>query len=108
MDHPEGGEINNKTRKYKNRKGRIRLGYPFQEYEEDFVNMVSEFDAVWDGHLGWSSIAILRIELTSDDNRPIHAAPYRAGPKPQEFERSEIERMLAMTVIEPAQTEWAA
>lgn len=33
---------------------------------------------------------------------------YRAWPRSRDFEKSEIEKVLAMNVIEPAQTEWVS
>lgn len=62
---------------------------------------------MWDGHLGCISKAKRGIKLFSDYTKPIHAAPYRAGPKTQEFEKTEIEQMLKNKIIGPAQTEWA-
>lgn len=38
----------------------------------------------------------------------MHSIPCRAGPGAHDFARSEIEIMLSMNVIEPAQTEWAS
>lgn len=36
----------------------------------------------------------------------IYCPPYRAGPKERQFEKVEINKMLAMKVIRPAQIEW--
>lgn len=45
-----------------------------------------------------------RIELIAPDVYPINPAPYHAGPKARELEKAEIEKMLRMKVIEPAQS----
>lgn len=39
---------------------------------------------------------------------PIESIPYHAGPKIFEFKKAEIEKMLHMDVIEPAQSESAS
>ena len=70
--------------------------------------MLSEFAEMWDGQLGTITAAKHRIDLDPPDSIPIHSVPYRAGPKAREFEKQEIQKMLSMNVIEPAQSEWAA
>lgn len=49
-----------------------------------------------------------RIKLNSAGKRQIHVALFRAGPRARELENRLITKMLAMDVIETAQTEWAA
>ena len=80
----------------------------YAEFKEPFLDMMSNFSDMWDGRLGTITAAKHRIDLDPVDSRPIHSAPYRAGPKAREFEKQEIQKMLAMNVIEPAQSEWAA
>lgn len=63
---------------------------------------------MWDGHQGRVSVAEHRVGLPSADAKPICSAPYRAGPKECEFERTEIEKMLSEGFFDPTQTEWAA
>lgn len=41
------------------------------------------------------------------DSRLIQSASYHTSPKAREFEKQEIDQVLAMDVIEPTQTEWA-
>lgn len=36
---------------------------------------------MWDGHPGQISMGKHLVELTSEDHRPVHSAPYRAGPR---------------------------
>jgi hypothetical protein len=53
-------------------------------------------------------------EITGVEHRihtsggPLRQQTYRSGPRIREEERKEVERMLAMKVIEPSTTEWAA
>lgn len=55
-----------------------------------------------------NGIAKHRIELTLLDIRPLNTAPYRAGPKARELEKTEIDKMHGMNVIESAQSECAS
>lgn len=48
-----------------------------------------------------------QIELDQTDSRPINSVPYRAKPKEREFQKQEPDRLIAMGIIEPDQTEWA-
>lgn len=45
---------------------------------------------------------------TFPDARSIHSAHYQFGPKACGIKRGEIDKILQMHVIEPAQVEWAA
>lgn len=63
---------------------------------------------MWDGHLGRKSTAKHRVELVDPNTPPVPSAPYRAGPKARELEKTEINKVLAENIIEPAQTEWAS
>lgn len=47
-----------------------------------------------------------KIEGEMTDNIPMNSPRYRAATKAREFEKQQINRMLAMDDIEPAQTEW--
>lgn len=58
--------------------------------------------------MGQVSINKHWIHLPPVQENPVHCASYRAGPTEQEYEKSEIEKILEMKVFEPAETEWAA
>ena len=62
---------------------------------------------MWDGHLGEVRATEHRIDLVPGA-KPVHAQPYRAGPKAREAEQEEVLRMLKAGVIEPASTDWAS
>lgn len=70
--------------------------------------MLLKFKPMWDGHLGRVNMDRHQIELNSAKEPPIHLAPYRASPRAQEFEKHEINKKLAMDVIDKDQTEPAA
>jgi hypothetical protein len=63
--------------------------------------------SMWDGRLGHVHSATPRIQLVLGA-KPIHAKPYRAGPRAMENEASEVQRMLKEGVIEPASSKWAS
>lgn len=55
----------------------------------------------WSGHI---LMAKHRMKLTVLDVLPINSAPYRAGQKACELKNAEIDKMLGMNVMEPAQS----
>lgn len=66
--------------------------------------MLSKFQHMRDEHFGWITVTKHLIELISSDKRPIHSEPYKAGCRAWESRKHEINRMLAMNVIELAQS----
>ena len=69
--------------------------------------MLTDFDDMWSGRLG--TINATKHHINVDPSaQPIYQQPYRAGPKAREFEKQEIDRMLAEKVIEPSDAEWAS
>lgn len=61
-----------------------------------------------DRHLGEIKAVRRLIEEISLKNSPIHSAPYGAAPCGREYENHEIDKMLAMDVIEQSQTKWGS
>lgn len=74
-------------------------------YRAKLLSKLSKLQHMSDGHYGRIKAAKHRFELISSDKRPINSAPYRAVPCAREFEKYEIDKMLATDVTEPAQTE---
>lgn len=68
--------------------------------------MLSDFESMWNCHLGEINFAEHQIELSLADGKPRHSALYRAGPNARKSESSEISKVLLEKVIEPAQTQW--
>lgn len=66
--------------------------------------MLEQFHKIWYGHLGQTNLAPYKLKLSSLGARMVHAVPYRAGLKAREGEKEEIDKMLTMKVIKPAQT----
>lgn len=69
-----------------------------------FVQMLTQFENVWDGHVQSTKAVQHLMELKNSKHCPMHSAPNRAGPESRDFEREETKRMLAMNAIELAQT----
>lgn len=86
----------------------VDLSNNYGQYCQQFIDMLSEFEHMWDRHLGRINAAKHRIELNDRNTAPVHSTPYRAGPKTRGFERVKIDKMLVGNIIEPAQTEWAS
>lgn len=70
--------------------------------------MLSELYHMWDGHLRLIRAEKNRIELTFYQVLPVHSGTYRAGPTNYKLENFNVYKMLKMSFMEPAQTEWAS
>lgn len=70
--------------------------------------MLTEFQAILDNHLGRINVGKHWIEPLSDITQHIHSVHFHAGPESRELEKFAIEKMLLQSIIEPAQTQWAA
>lgn len=73
-------------------------------YWEEFINMLTPFQSMWDEPLGWFPTVGFRVELQSDALRPVQSVVYRGNWKVRHFARSVTEKMLATNVMEPSQT----
>lgn len=61
-----------------------------------------------DGHLRWIKAVQNRINFGKTDSQTIHSSAYDGRPKAWEFEKREIDWMLATDFIEPMQMKWAS
>ena len=86
----------------------INFNDEYAEYRDEFISMLEKYESMWDGHIGQITVAKHRIDLVDEGMRPIHAHPYRAGPKRRELEKAELDNMLKEGIAEPATTEWAS
>lgn len=75
-----------------------------KHHVEDIVYMIFEFEHMCNRYLGLIRAVRHRSELTSDKVRPVHSETYREGPTTLKLEKAEVEKMLKMNFIEPAQT----
>lgn len=67
--------------------------------------MLSDVEAMWDGHLRRINVAKHQVELISADAKPINSVPSRSGAKSGERENRKIDKLLSKGVIELSQTE---
>lgn len=55
------------------------------KFKEEFVQMMSHFELIWNGHLGCVNISKHQIEFVSVDVSPILSAPYQIGLEARRF-----------------------
>lgn len=70
--------------------------------------MLTQFKSMWDGHVSLIEPLQHRIELQHSKDFSLHSTPYRGTAKAREFETQELDRMLAMDMIEPPEAEWVS
>jgi hypothetical protein len=70
---------------------------------EQALAMLSKHASTWDGRLGQIDSVSHRVKTSG---RPIFQQPCRAGPFARTAEQTEVNRMLAEDIIEPATSEW--
>lgn len=56
--------------------------------------MLSQFQCIWDGHLGHLHVGRQFMELFHPDIAPVQSAPYRTGPRNREFEKVKLDKLL--------------
>lgn len=101
------GECANTPTKNKDWRNRRNIFSEYAPYHIRFINMLEQFQGMWDAHLGEPSAATCRVESSSPEARRIYVVPYPAGPKSRKIEEEKIGNMLETKVAEPTQTEWA-
>jgi hypothetical protein len=72
---------------------------------EQALAMLSKHASMWDGRLGQIDSVSHRVKTTGG---PIFQQPYRSGPFVRTAEQTEVNRMLAEDIIEPATSEWSS
>lgn len=73
-------------------KHEVSLPKIFLEHLNEFLNMLSKFQDMWDSHLGRISMKKHRKESSSEGNKPAHSVPYRVGSKPRQIFCRSIEK----------------
>ena len=74
---------------------------------EEVRGLLRPFADMWNGKLGKINVTQHRIELKPGAT-PVHAQPYRAGPKARSIDEEYVKKMLDAGVVEPGQSEWAS
>lgn len=59
----------------------LQFNDKYVEWNLQFINMMSRYASMRDGHTGRISVVSHRIYLNPTNVPPIHALPYRAGPE---------------------------
>jgi hypothetical protein len=70
------------------------------------LEVLAAHKSMWTGGIV-GEIAGVEHRITTSGG-PIRQHPYRSGPRMREAEQKEVDRMLAMNVIEPSASEWAS
>lgn len=89
------------------RRDEITIPDEYKTHRDEFLQLLSEFEDMGDGHLRSIKAARYWIELTFSDICPAHSTVYRAGPIPRHLAEKKLQMMLQEEVIEPGNTEWA-
>lgn len=66
----------------------------YKAHSDEFLRLPSEFENMWDGHLGRIKTTKHRIELSSTGVHPVHRAPYHEGLISRQFTAKEVQKML--------------
>lgn len=74
----------------------------YNAYQAKLLDVLFEFQHMWDRHFGEIRAGEHRVELTPVDERSINSESCRAGPRTRGFEKQETDKVLPMDVIEPA------
>ena len=85
----------------------ISLSHLTEEQKARVEEMAAPFKDLWGPGLGKVNITSHRLHL-EEGARPSYAQPYRAAGFKRQVIEKEIEKMLDLSVIEPAVSEWAA
>ena len=85
----------------------INVGESYKSYKFELIQQLEKYEEMWDGHLVTVNATYHYIQIPPG-TIPSHQPPYRAGPTKREHEKSEVDKMLKMSVIEPSTSEWVA
>lgn len=77
-------------------------------YRKQVLEMLIEFQLMWDGHLKAENIAKHCIKLTPEKTQPIHLATYQAGQKLQSLKKLKSTKCRRQEAIKSTQTGLAA
>lgn len=62
------------------------------EGKDELVEVFSDFQRMWDRHLGWINTANHWTKISPSDAKPMHRAPHQAGPKTRKFEENMLDK----------------
>lgn len=83
----------------------VKIVDSFVKFKDEYTNTFSNFEYMWDDHLGRTNKEIHRSELSPADAKSIHSAPYRERPETFFLEKWSSKRFLNwLTQIEQSQS----
>lgn len=80
MQRHKAVETEDKEQQMKYWKDKVDIGPSYEHLRPQILNMLSEFTHMWVAHLGTIRTVRHRIDLDPPTAKPVHSAPYRAGP----------------------------
>lgn len=95
-----------KTRITENWRNQTTIPEKYKKHNDEFLQPLSEFQDIWDRHLGPIKTAGHRIKLMFSDKRLAHSDQYNECSAEGLLAAEEIRKMLQEDVIVPANTEW--
>lgn len=100
MDNKASSTKEDVIQKPKDSRDSVCIPDEYGSYRDDFITIFEPIASMSDGHSGDESTLKRRTDLQSSVVRPVDSVPYHAGPKAHDLEKSKINNMLAMSVIE--------
>lgn len=76
----------------------------YKTHIDEFLQLITEFEDIWDGYLDRIKTAEHQIELTSSNTRPVYSALFRAGLTVRHLAAEEVQKKLREEVIGTANT----
>lgn len=86
----------------------LNIGENYIEDRQEILETMAEFLHMWYGGSSQVSMAKHCIECAEPDVHPISSAPILSRPKASEFKRTEMDKILHLHVIKPAQSRGAS
>lgn len=86
----------------------LTLPGAYSAYIRNSISMLKKLESMSDGYLGYIKAGQLKIDLNKLYSPPIHTAQYCTGPEAREIDIQEIDGMLAIDLMDPAQAKWAS
>lgn len=83
-------------------KGELKIPEEYSTYRHKFIQMLIQYKCTSVHHFGSTKAVQHQIKLDKADREPVQSASCRARANAREFERKEIDRMVAMDIFKPA------
>lgn len=94
MENHEQVKQEDQTRLTYDWRGRITISDKYMVQSDELLQVISESENVWDGHLDRFKTVRHRIRLTSRNVCTVNSAPFRASSRARQFIAKEIQKMV--------------